>query len=603
MKKFIYKASIFLALITVSISCEDFLDREPVDYSTAGFYQSEVAIENGLQGVYNSLYMATYYSNRPLTAMMDYFTGLAAERTQNTTVGAGGGLTPNTDHIIHFWKGNYLTISRVNALISGSLPYIDGLNDEAKLYIMEARVLRAYAYYNLISTYGDVPFFTEPVTPEQFEDPKTSKVEILDFVLSELDAAAAVLPWIAKSRGHADKAFAMGVKARAALLGGSLNYGGKGADYFKTAAAAAQSVIGNRALAANRDDLFTNPGQTKADVRNETIFEWMHSSLGSIKYNTLAFGAVSRNYGQTGIHPTQMLADTYECIDGLRIDESPLYDVKHPSANRDPRFNATLWMHGDTVVATTSGTTPNVKFVLEAYNKTTMFYNFSKNIWESKTNADIQSAAAWASFANAGLGFITKKYATDTSEPVSKNTFNVPAMRYAEVLLTYAEAKIELNELDASVYDAINQVRNRVGMPNVSADRIGVQNKMRQLVRRERKVELFFEGGLHHVDMRRWQIGDLENAGPCYGYPIALSNDPATGNITSGGYADATPDMIPNFKLTARHDLNDIANYESFKDKLKVRDVNRFWDAKFALWPIPQTELDLNPGLIQNEGY
>jgi hypothetical protein len=260
-------------------------------------------------------------------------------------------------------------------------------------------------------------------------------------------------------------------------------------------------------------------------------------------------------------------------------------------------------MHGDTVVATTSGTTPNVKFVLEAYNKTTMFYNFSKNIWESKTNADIQSAAAWASFANAGLGFITKKYATDTSEPVSKNTFNVPAMRYAEVLLTYAEAKIELNELDASVYDAINQVRNRVGMPNVSADRIGVQNKMRQLVRRERKVELFFEGGLHHVDMRRWQIGDLENAGPCYGYPIALSNDPATGNITSGGYADATPDMIPNFKLTARHDLNDIANYESFKDKLKVRDVNRFWDAKFALWPIPQTELDLNPGLIQNEGY
>jgi hypothetical protein len=602
MKKFIYKASIFLALITVSISCEDFLDREPVDYSTTGFFQSTVAIQSGLEGVYSTLYINNYYSNRPMTVIMDYFTGLAVERTENTTVGAGGGLVPAHSYVAQFWNGNYLTIARANSLISGSLPYIDGLDANAKLYILEARVLRAYAYYNLISVYGDVPFFTEPVVPEQFEDPKTSKVEILDFVLSELDAAAEVLPWIASSRGHADKAFALGLKARAALLGGSLNYGGKGANYYKTAAAAAQSVIGNRTLATNRDDLFTIPGQAKADVRSELIFEWMHSNLGSIKYNTLAFGAVSRNYGQTGIHPTQMLADTYECIDGLRIDESPLYDVKKPSANRDPRFNATLWMHGDTVVATTSGTTPNVKFVLEAYNKTTMFYNFTTKVWESKTNADIQSAAAWASFANAGLGFITKKYATETSEPISKSTFNVPAMRYAEVLLTYAEAKIELNELDESVYSAINLVRNRVNMPNVSADRIGNQNKMRQLVRRERKVELIFEG-LHFVDMRRWQIGDLENAGPCYGYPIALSKDAATGNITSGGYADATPDMIPNFKLDARHDLNDIPSYESFKAKLKVRDVNRFWDPKFALWPIPQTEMDRDPGLVQNDGY
>jgi len=602
MKRYIFKATIFLALITLSISCEDFLDREPVDYSTAGFFQSTVAIQNGLEGVYSTLYIANYYTHRPMTVMMDYYTGLAVERTENTTVGAGGALNPANAYVSQYWNGNYLTIARANSLISGSLPYLDGLDAKAKLYVLEARVLRVYAYYNLISVYGDVPFFTEPVVPEQFEDPKTSKVEILDFVLSELDAAAAVLPWIATSRGHADKAFALGLKARAALLGGSLNYGGKGADYFKTAATAAQSVIGNRTLASNRDDLFTIAGQAKVDARSELIFELMHSSLGVTKYNILAFGAVSRNYGQTGIHPTQMLADTYECIDGKRIDESPLYNVKNPSANRDPRFNATLWMHGDTVVATTSGTTPNLKFVLEAYNKTTRFYNFTTKVWESKTNADINSAAAWASFANAGLGFITKKYATETSEPISKSTFNVPAMRYAEVLLTYAEAKIELNELDASVYSAINLVRNRVKMPNVSADRIGVQNKMRQLVRRERKVELIFEG-LHFVDMRRWQIGDIENFGPCYGYPIALTKDAATGNITSGGYADATPDMIPNFKLTARHDLNDIANYESFKDKLKVRDVNRFWDTKFALWPIPQTEMDRDPGLVQNEGY
>jgi len=194
-----------------------------------------------------------------------------------------------------------------------------------------------------------------------------------------------------------------------------------------------------------------------------------------------------------------------------------------------------------------------------------------------------------------------KKFATEANEAVRTNTTNFPIMRYAEVLLTYAEAKIELGELDASVYEAINQVRNRSGMPNVSTERIGNQDKMRQLVRRERKVELIQEG-LHFVDMRRWKIGDLENEGPCYGYPVALTKD-SKGNITSGGYADATPDMVPNFKKSSRHDLNDIPNYDSFKDKLKKRDANRFWDARFELWPIPQVEIDRNPALIQNDKY
>ena len=124
---------------------------------------------------------------------------------------------------------------------------------------------------------------------------------------------------------------------------------------------------------------------------------------------------------------------------------------------------------------------------------------------------------------------------------------------------------------------------------------------MRQLVRRERKVELILEG-LHFVDMRRWKIGDLENEGPSYGYPIALSRD-EEGYITSGGYQDATPDMVPNFKKSPRHDLNDIANYDNYKDKLKVRDRNRFWDDKFYLFPIPQQEIDRNKNLKQNSGY
>ncbi|MBN2639415.1 MAG: RagB/SusD family nutrient uptake outer membrane protein [Bacteroidales bacterium] len=601
MKRTILKISIFSIMIAGLFSCEDFLDREPVDYSTTGFYKSEVAIKSGLEGVYNSLYIVTYYSNRPAQFALDFFTGLCVERTENTTIGAGDALVPDNSVVQQWWTGNYLTISRANSLLSGAEPYLNELNENALQYLAEARVLRAFAYYNLISTYGDVPFFDIPVTVEEFGAPRTSKVDILDFILTELEDASNDLQWIAAERGRVDKAVALGLKARAALLGGSLNYGGKATEYFSTSAAAAQSVIGNRALASNFDDLFTIAGQAKSDVRNEMLFEIMYSSQGVTKFHWIPFGMVSRNYGQTGMHPTQMLADTYECIDGKRIDESPLYDVKNPSLNRDPRFKSTLWMHGDTVLGSTTGGGPNVQFVLDVYNPTTQFYSYSSQAWVERTNADINSSAAWTSFANAGLGFIFKKLSAELSEAVRTNTTNFPIMRYAEVLLTYAEAKIELGELDASVYDAINQVRNRSNMPNVSTDRLGNQDRMRQLVRRERKVELVMEG-LHHVDMRRWQIGDLENEGPCYGYPVALSKD-ANGYITSGGYADATPDMIPNFGTDSRHDLNDIPNYTSFKEKLKMRDANRFWNSRFELWPIPQAERDIDVNLSQNEGY
>ena len=114
---------------------------------------------------------------------------------------------------------------------------------------------------------------------------------------------------------------------------------------------------------------------------------------------------------------------------------------------------------------------------------------------------------------------------------------------------------------------------------------------MRQLVRRERKVELAMEG-LHFADMRRWQIGDLENAKPSYGAPLST--------VTYVGM-EATD--IPNFKTSDLHDLNDIASYVAYSDKLHVRDQSRYWDDKFYLWPIPQSERNKDPNLTQNPGY
>ncbi|MBN1604550.1 MAG: RagB/SusD family nutrient uptake outer membrane protein [Chitinispirillaceae bacterium] len=577
------------------------MDREPSDYSSVGFYKSEAAVKTGVTGVYNALYINLAY-NLPFSIMLDHWTALAMERAENNTIGAGGSLNPDNSSVRSWWSSMYFIIARANSVIYGAEPYLETLEGASMQYLSEARVLRAYAYYNLISTFGDVPFYSQPVTIEQYQDQRSAKEDILDFIIGEMDAVAETLPWTTTERGRVDRAVAYGLKARAALLGGSLNYRGSGAEYFRIAAQAAQAVFGQRSLAQNFDDLFNITGQAKADVRNEMLFELMYSDQGSKLFHMIGFGQISRNYGQTGRHPSQILADTYECIDGNRIDESPLYDPRRPSMNRDPRFNSTLWMHGDTVVGNTNGTDGGrIKFVLEGYNPTTMFYNYSTGTWYQGVNADINSGAAWTSFVNAGAGLMWKKFSNETVEAINNQTCNVPVMRFAELLLTYAEAKIELNELDASVYDAINQVRNRSGMPDVAEYRKGSQELMRQLVRRERKVELIMEG-LHFADMRRWKTGDIENDSPSYGFPLAESYD-ENGYITSGGYDDATPDMIPNFHKTERHNLNDIPDYDAYKDKLKVRDRNRFWDDKFYLFPVPQAEIDRNPNLAQNSEY
>lgn len=589
MKKILSYIIIILNVLLLSAltSCSDFLDRESSDYSSAGFYRSEAAILNGASGVYNQLYMDLGY-NVPFNVYLDHFSGLGMERAENTTIGAGGALNPDNASIQSFWSMLYVLIARANSVIYGSSPYIEDLGGKALQYVSEVKVLRAMAYYNLIATYGDVPFFTNPVTIDQYKDPKTPKSQILDFILKEIDESVTNLPWIATERGRVDKAFAYGLKARAALLGGSLNYDNKGAEYFHISEAAAAQVIGQRALATSFDDLFNITGQAKTDVRNEMLLELMYSKQGSQRIHVIGFGQVSRNTGQTGRHPAMLLADMFECIDGKRIDESPLYDPKHPQKNRDPRFHSTLWMHGDTVTVNNGSV---VRQILNAYDMETPFYNFTTGQWVLQNNADINSAAAWASFCNAGSGYIWAKFSNEVEENISAQSCNVPIMRYAEVLLTYAEAKIELNELDESVYSAINQVRNRAGMPNVSADRIGNQNKMRQLVRNERKVEFILEG-LHQVDMRRWGIGDLENGQPSYGLPIPTVR-----------YEGLAATDIPYFKKTERHDINNIASYDLYIDKLKVRDRNRFWDNKFNLWPIPQAEIDRNPNLAQNDGY
>jgi hypothetical protein len=159
-----------------------------------------------------------------------------------------------------------------------------------------------------------------------------------------------------------------------------------------------------------------------------------------------------------------------------------------------------------------------------------------------------------------------------------ESELNIMLVRYAEVLLMYAEAKIEKGELDQSVYDAINAVRIRAGLPEIASGKS--QDELRKIVRQERKVEFPFEG-LRFFDLRRWKIAEDVMPGALYGRPLR----------------DYESSFIPTF------DENGMPHYDAYGDELRQFDTRNFNPARDYLWPIPQKELDINSNLKQNPGY
>ena len=164
--------------------------------------------------------------------------------------------------------------------------------------------------------------------------------------------------------------------------------------------------------------------------------------------------------------------------------------------------------------------------------------------------------------------------------------------RYAEMLLTYAEAKIELGEVDASVLDAINQVRARaygVAVTQTTSYPAIVTidaTQLRKIVRRERRVE-FVREGLRYMDLIRWQLAEKVLIKPVIGIP-----DPAVQNRAKWPFPGVTP-----------LDNDGIADYSVFGTDVKILIARKFDKTKQYLWPIPAVERRVNPNITQNPNY
>lgn len=607
-----------IVLISLSGCKKTYLDREPLsDYLSSNFYNNEGAIKQGATGCYQRLKMDYASSSSiPLSVLWDMYTPFGIERADNSSVGVGNIDLRTNFTVEQTWSILYTSVARCNSVLDGAAPYYSELNDQAKIYLAEIKVLRAHFNIQLVSLFGDIPYFSSAVTPDQLKGVQRTKwTTVVDNILADLDDAAAVLPWTASEWGRVDKSVALGLKSRIALYAGSWSKFGFGKDaekdqalatkYFNVAAAAAKRVINEsgRGLAADFNDLFTRVGQMKADAKKENMFFMMFSDFGDKSTHYMSLGEQVRMIGQSGRFPTQQLVDTYEMANGKRIDQAGSgYDPKKPFENRDPRLKYTIYTHHDVIIGNTGSN--KLKFLMELYKPQVQSFDELGNM-KLIDNKDYAGSVAAYGYVQSGVGYAWKKYNNFDDESSATPTYNIIIMRYAEILLNYAEAKIELGEMDATAVDAINQVRARVGMPGiltVDPSRAGNQEKMRQIVRRERKVELIKES-LYFFDMRRWRIGALQNAEPTYGYPLATGVD-ASKNIYPDGYDQVTPDMVPSYGAAgSERDLNDVASYQAFANKLRVRDKNRTWDDKLYLWPIPQTERNKAPWLSQNKGY
>jgi hypothetical protein len=416
------------------------------------------------------------------------------------------------------WKACYTGIGRCNTFLTK----VDevAMDDATKSRMKgEAYFLRALYYFTLQNYYGPVPLITAPPDrATQTNVKRTDRIEVVAKVLSDLDSAAAALPlkFTGGDLGRATRGAALALKAKVLLWEASpLFAGANDAVKWQAAADAAQALMNlsgtGYGLYADYRGLFLPQNENNKEVIFDVQF--IYPDLGN------SFDLIDKQYNTNA--PLLDIAQAYTMKNGLSIgDPASGYDPAHPYVNRDPRLYQTIVFPGDTFM--TVPVTPS-RFAITGFGlKKYSIY-------------DKGAAPAGQSDLKAG-----------------QSATNYIILRYADVLLGYAEAKNEATGSDASVLSALNAVRSRAGLPAVVAGL--TQDSLRTLIRHERRVEFAGEG-VYYNDIRRWKTAEQVLGQSIYKYDGS--------------------------KIEAR----------------KFDPARDYW------WPIPQTEKDLNPALDQNAGY
>jgi hypothetical protein len=531
-----------LVLLVFAAGCEK-LDLEPENTFTDVNYWSSV---DRAQGILNTAYGQMMGSDHFFynEALSDNAFNGRGDNAGAASIAAGT-YDQSLPRFKDEWNRRYQGIKTCNILLE-NIDRIPSANPEIIERIKaEARFLRAWQHFQLTTWFGDVPLLERDVTLQEASTiTRTPHAEVVEFILTELDAAAAVLPTSAEyttaERGRITSGAAMALKARVLL------YESRWQEVATVTDQLMAGTYGNYSLFPNYEGIFLPANE----YSSEDMLSVQYVPVDRMWGEMIDMAPITAGARLNGLAPTQELVDSYVMLNGKRINEAGSgYNEDDPYTNRDPRLTGTVvyhnyqWRNEDNSVRTIKiapGSTPSEVRIKDEY-----------------------SPGSSAS----PTGYYRRKYFDPAHVQDLQSGLNLILIRYADVLLMNAEAKVELGQFSSDTWDAtIGALRRRAGFTDPAAlsfNGSASQADLREIVRNERRTEFGLEG-LRIFDIRRWRIAEQVLNGWAHGAKYGVESQ-------DNGY------LRVNFRT--------------------------FDPSRNYLWPVPRDERLINRNLSQNPGW
>lgn len=539
------KILLYTIAIFTLLGCSDVFEITPQDkLSETDVWNDPALVRSFMNAIYEQAFEQGLFRNTQIGHATDELHSIKG--SVYYYIIQRGELTPDNvtqlNDYLNSWSLSYSLIREINIFFEKieTSPFDDAIKTEMK---GEMKFVNGFLYANLISRYGGVPIITHlyGLEDDDFSISRDTYEACVDFIIGELDDAIAVLP-DQREGGDIGKASADGARALKARV---LLY-----------AASLQNNSSNDEakwqLAADAAEALLNTRYSLNDDYQGTFLANNDEVIFARFFTQANFHDLSRQVGRNGStgwgsdSPTENLVNSFEMTNGeFPFDET---GAVNPASGFDP-LNPYL--------------NRDPRFDASILHDGSMWAGRETETWEDGMDSRTGPIAAW----NGSMsGYYLKKYVQEEIPPTGGSvTATTPwiMFRYGEVLLNYAEANFELGHEDIAL-EYINMVRarNGINMPAITA----TGEELRKRIQHERRVELIFEGH-RYFDVRRWQIANVTEPNDLMGVVITKADDGS----------------------------------KSYGTEILMQ---RSWDDRLYLLPIPRAEIDRSQGgLIQNEGY
>lgn len=550
MKKYFF--ILLIATLTFNTGCNDgFLDTKPYHTiaSSLIFSNDEYAL-NALNGIYSTIAQESFGPN--FYVMMSTLgpEGYARVRGDwGITQGQGLADSRNTQYLT-IYRNFYRAIIYANEVIAGLENNENVAGNLRDQYIGEAKFIRGLCYFYLWNLYGGVVILDKPTPVSEAYFPRSTAEQVLELIKSDFTDAIAKLP--ISNGGRATKGAAIAMLGKTYLYN---NQWQEAADQFE--------LLLSSPYEYDLVDEFSDNFRFTKQNNKESVFEIQYTmapNAGSAFNNWYGTRVVGNGPGQDYCEMSQRAFDVYTYADDSNIDFSTIPQEKD--------YPSTI-LYGE---ALTEWYVENLTGVDKRLHQSSIlpgaYYlgytgDLYRLVYPISVHRSSDPPALWHTFGDDAI-IPVRKYVTEGQE----NNFdrkngptNYPLIRFADVLLMYAEAKNEIDGANTTVYNAVDRIRQRAELETLASLKPGMtKEQMRREIWLERFREFMFEGILY-LDVRRWRV--------------AHTDDPIFGlNHTEVDYRLVT---------------------EWYK---KV-----FRENKDYLWPIPGSEIDINPLMTQNPGW